>query len=161
MKVLEYKEDKNIKLPFVLVSIVIYTISLFVMNYFKFDLLNISWYVGSVALLIAVGYNPHPIKQWIVYQLLATFSLIVAFYSYCYAMIPNTLYLYILGGYVIVSIIFGLNELIMICLLIELISLLITGRRIYDHIGLYTNFIYIVLGSFYNKNIILKKLIKQ
>lgn len=89
---------------------------LFFFHYFKFDVFNIGFYLFTVGVMYLFKNSEVKIKQWIIHLLIAFTNLILAFYAMCYGHISNEIYIYFLGIYLIMSLIFKLNSTMIFCI---------------------------------------------
>ena len=138
------QERKN----FILITCAIYVVSLLLMNYFKFDILNITWVLISIALLFVSGASPWPKKQWLAIEGVILVSLIVSFYSFMNGNINSQLYLCIPVGCLIMALVFRWHWVIPIFLFVDIFTTLMNLSEGMRYISLYMNFVYYIIISF-------------
>ena len=136
------------KLVGIVISIVLFLSFLIGFNYFKFDILNILWVIISIFLLISFKKNNESIQKWSIYLLLATCSLILSFYAYCFGDIKTTTYICLLIIYLLFCIVFKLNLYLIVWIIIFLLPSLFELESTRSYMPLYFNFIIFVVCSF-------------
>ena len=142
------KEKIQEREVFILIACVIYVVSLFLMNYFKFDILNIAWVLISIAILFLSRKSPWPKKQWLAIEGVILVSLIVAFYSFMNGNINSQLYLCIPVGCLIMALVFRWHWVIPIFLFVDIFTTLMNLSEGMRYISLYMNFVYYIIISF-------------
>ena len=141
------KEKIQEREVFILIACVIYVVSLFLMNYFKFDILNIAWVLISIAILFLSRKSPWPKKQWLAAEGVILVSLIMAFYAYVNGPIKSWLYLCIPVVYLIMALVFRCHWVILVFLVVDIFTTFMDLSGGMRYIPLYTNFVYYIIIS--------------